>query len=156
GDDDENLSPVAQLDSLAYVIYTSGSTGQPKGIAISHRGINRLLCNTNYISFGPSDCVAQVSSASFDAATFEIWGALLHGSRLVGVPKDVLLSARELELTVEREGITTMLLTTDLFNQLARGAPWMFRKLKVLLVGGSVINPHCARQVLAHGGPGRL
>src|SRR5205823_6383521 len=82
-------------ESLAYVIYTSGSTGQPKGVAVPHRAVNRLVRNTNYIQFRPSDRVAQVSNASFDAATFEIWGALLNGARLVGLRHDVVLSPKD-------------------------------------------------------------
>src|SRR5206468_4842830 len=60
-------------DHLAYVIYTSGSTGRPKGVAVPHRGVTRLVINTNYITIDPSDRIAQASSSSFDAATFEIW-----------------------------------------------------------------------------------
>jgi amino acid adenylation domain-containing protein/non-ribosomal peptide synthase protein (TIGR01720 family) len=152
----ENVSSGALGDSLAYIMYTSGSTGQPKGIAVPHRAISRLVCNTNYISLGPSDRVAQASNASFDAATFEIWGALLNGARLVGVPKDVLLSPRELASLLEREQITTLFLTTNLFDQLVGEAPAMFGCLRTLLFGGSAVNPHTVRQVLAHGRPERF
>ena len=77
------------------MIYTSGSTGTPKGVAVPHQAVNRLVWNTNYIALGASDKVAQASNASFDAATFEIWGALLNGARLVGVSKEVVLSPDE-------------------------------------------------------------
>ncbi|MCP4663549.1 MAG: amino acid adenylation domain-containing protein, partial [bacterium] len=76
-------------DQLAYVIYTSGSTGIPKGVAVSHRAVARLVFCTNYVDLGPGDRVAQASTTSFDAATFELWGALLHGGRLVGIDKQV-------------------------------------------------------------------
>src|SRR5262249_39529901 len=74
------------LENPAYVIFTSGSTGTPKGIVISHRAVNRLVVGADYIKLGPSNCVAQASNASFDAATFEVWGALLSGAQLVGLP----------------------------------------------------------------------
>jgi amino acid adenylation domain-containing protein/non-ribosomal peptide synthase protein (TIGR01720 family) len=151
-----NLSVAAPPASVAYIMYTSGSTGRPKGIAIPHRGIKRLVCNTNYISLDPSDHVAQASNASFDAATFEIWGPLLHGSRVIGITKDVLLDAGELGRTIELHGITKIFLTTDLFNQLASEAPGMFRQLETLIVGGSVMNPQSVRQVLRHGRPRRF
>ena len=73
----------ANAESLAYVIYTSGSTGQPKGVAVTHRGITRLVLNTDYVALKPQDRIAQASNASFDAATFEIWGALLNGAARV-------------------------------------------------------------------------
>ena len=86
--------PIATSTSanLAYVIYTSGSTGMPKGVAVEQRAVTRLVVNTDYVQLGPADTVAQASNISFDAATFEIWGALLNGARLVIVPKVVLLS----------------------------------------------------------------
>ena len=74
-----NPKAAATSQSLAYVIYTSGSTGTPKGVQVTHRGVNRLVCNTDYIDIEPTDRFAQASVVSFDAATFEIWGALLHG-----------------------------------------------------------------------------
>jgi len=63
-------------DDAAYIIYTSGSTGQPKGVAVPHQAITRLVVNTNYIELGVADRIAQVSNISFDAATFEIWGGV--------------------------------------------------------------------------------
>jgi len=70
----------AKAEDVAYVMYTSGSTGVPKGVPVSHRGITRLVRNTNYATFGPTDIFLQVAPVSFDASTFEIWGALLHGN----------------------------------------------------------------------------
>ncbi|MCP4659805.1 MAG: AMP-binding protein, partial [bacterium] len=77
---DRNPGSVAAVgaETLAYAIYTSGSTGRPKGVAVSHRAVVRLVFNTDYIDLGPDDRVAQASNTSFDAATFELWGALLH------------------------------------------------------------------------------
>jgi non-ribosomal peptide synthetase component F len=70
--------PSAAAD-LAYVIYTSGSTGRPKGVAVPQRAVARLVLGTDYVDLGPGDRIAQVSNTSFDAATFEVWGALLNG-----------------------------------------------------------------------------
>ena len=55
---------IATAASLAYVIYTSGTTGQPKGVAVSHRAIIRLVRNTNYVQLSPADRMAQASTAS--------------------------------------------------------------------------------------------
>ena len=73
------------------MIYTSGSTGKPKGVAVPHRAVNRLVVNPDYVQLTSNDVMAQASSFSFDASTFEIWGALLHGARLVIIPKDIML-----------------------------------------------------------------
>src|SRR5207248_1438222 len=112
-----NLPNDATAESLAYVMYTSGSTGQPKGVAVPHRAINRLVLNTNYVQLGSTDRLAQISNISFDAATFEIWGALLNGGQLVGISTDGALSPPDFAKEVREQSITGMFLTAALFNQ---------------------------------------
>ena len=92
GESESHLAVETSSESLAYVIYTSGSTGEPKGVAVSHRAVNRLVMNTDYVQISPREVIAQASNVSFDAATFEIWGALLNGARMVLIAKGTLLS----------------------------------------------------------------
>src|SRR5262249_28371069 len=73
-------------DHRAYVLFTAGSAGQPKGVAIRHASIVRLVFGNNYATFGPDRVFLQLAPVSFDASTFELWGALLHGARLVIAP----------------------------------------------------------------------
>jgi len=141
---------------LAYVIYTSGSTGRPKGVAVTQQAVARLLFGTDYVDLGPDDRLAQVANASFDAATFEVWGALLHGGCLVGFDKDVVLSPRAFAAELERQRISAMFLTASLFNQMAREVPDAFRGVRHLLAGGEALDPRWVGRVLEHGGPRRL
>ena len=152
----ENLYSHARSDDLAYVMYTSGSTGAPKGVAVPHRAIVNLVVNAGYVQLDSSDVVAFASNPAFDACTFEVWGALLHGARLVVVPTLVLLSPRECAQTIARERITTLFLTTALFNQFARHAPDAFRPLRYLLFGGETSHAPSVARVLAHGPPQHL
>jgi len=152
----DNLPNRIDAHHLAYVIYTSGSTGRPKGVCISHQAIARLLCNTNYIHLTPSDVVAQASNASFDAATFEIWGALLHGAHLVGISKEIVLTPQALAACLRDLQVTTLFLTTALFNQIAQSVPQAFQSLRHLLFGGEAVDPGCVRTVLQQGAPARL
>ena len=143
-------------DELAYVIYTSGSTGTPKGVAVPHRAINRLLVNTDYMKLTAHDGIAQAASSSFDAATFEIWGPLLHGGRIVGVTKEVSLSPSDFAAQIVEQDISGIFLTTALFNQMACHAAWGFRSVQDLLFGGENVDPRWVREVLANAPPKRL
>jgi amino acid adenylation domain-containing protein len=155
-ENDANPANGATADHLAYVIYTSGSTGEPKGIAIPQRAINRLVCNTNYIEITPNDRMALASNSAFDAATFELWGALLRGARLVGISREVALSPRDLAAEIRAQGISVMFLTTALFNQMAREAPSAFGSIRRLLFGGEAVDLHLVKEVLKHTPPARL
>ncbi|MEG4456885.1 amino acid adenylation domain-containing protein [Microcoleus sp. N9_A1] len=158
----ENSTSDVTAENLAYVIYTSGSTGTPKGVAVPHRAVNRLVCNTNYVQFTASDAkgvqlrIAQASNASFDAATFEIWGSLLHGARLVVIPQNVVLSPQHFAAYIREQGISVLLLTTALFNQLASIVPQAFKDLHHLIIGGEALDPKFVKTVLRNGSPQRL
>ncbi|MCW6008653.1 amino acid adenylation domain-containing protein, partial [Micromonospora sp. CPCC 205371] len=143
-------------DGLAYVMYTSGSTGRPKGIGVCHRDIAALVAPGDYIAIKPDDVIAQASTTSFDAATFEIWGALANGATLAGIDRDALLSPRRLSAEIGRQQVTVLFLTTALFNQVAAEHPTGLRGLRHLLFGGEAVDPASVRRILAQGPPGRL
>ena len=144
----ENPANTVTADNLAYVIYTSGSTGKPKGVAVAHKAVNRLVLNTNYIKIEPTDKIAQASNASFDAATFEIWGALLNGAQLVGISTNITLSPHDLALELRQQGITVLFLTTALFQQIARVLPQAFNSLRCLLFGGEAVDMRWVKKLL--------
>ncbi|MFN6465769.1 MAG: non-ribosomal peptide synthetase [Nostoc sp. DedVER02] len=146
----------ASNHNLAYVIYTSGSTGKPKGITVTHQAVNRLVCNTNYVKLTANHRVAQASNAAFDAATFEIWGALLNGARLVGISKEVLLSPPQLATQLQNQQIDFLFITTALFNQLVSQVPGIFKTLETVLFGGEAVEPNGVRTVLQNQPPKRL
>ena len=112
-----NLEQVSGPGNLAYVIYTSGSTGRPKGVMVEHKSVNRLVCNSNYVGFSKDDKVLQAANISFDAATFEIWGALLNGLTLVQISENDLLNIVTLKIFLENHKISIMWMTVALFNQ---------------------------------------
>jgi amino acid adenylation domain-containing protein len=135
---------VAAAD-LAYVIYTSGSTGDPKGVEICHRGVSRLLFGVDYAQFGPGETFAHLAATSFDASTFEIWGALLHGAKCVLYPKGI-PGVKELGDFLHQHRVTTLWLTSSLFNVVIDQAPEALSNVRQLLIGGEALSvPHVRR-----------
>ncbi|MCP5047841.1 MAG: amino acid adenylation domain-containing protein, partial [bacterium] len=131
---------------IAYVMYTSGSTGRPKGVIVEHRNVVRLVKNTHFIHLECDDRVLQTGALEFDASTFEIWVSLLNGLTLYLTCKENILKPGKLKKKISANQITTMWLTSPLFNQLLRDDVSIFRGLRNLLVGGDVLFPvHIAK-----------
>jgi non-ribosomal peptide synthetase component F len=122
---------------------------------IPHRGINRLVCNSDYVQLGVDDRIAQVSNNSFDAATFEIWGSLLNGGRAVLMEGGELLVPARFEEWIESEGVTTLFLTTALFNEMVRQGT-VFAGVKQVLFGGEMVDTDVVRKALEVGQQTRL
>ncbi|MFI5343201.1 MAG: amino acid adenylation domain-containing protein [Chlamydiales bacterium] len=148
-----NPAYLAKANHLAYVIYTSGSTGQPKGVMIEQRSVLRLVINTNYIQITSSDKFAYASSPSFDATTFEIWGALLHGAAVFVVPSNVLLQAQQWAHLIRKNELTILWLTARLFDHIANEDPTAFQSLKYLIIGGEKISFDSVKKVICSGAP---
>jgi amino acid adenylation domain-containing protein len=134
--------------SLACVIYTSGSTGQPKGVMVEHRNVLRLVCNSGYAPLGAADCVAHCANPAFDASTWEIWGALLNGARVLVVPHATLLDPKLFNRALLDGGVTALWLTAGLFNEYADKLAPAFAQLTWLLAGGDVLDPASVARVL--------
>ncbi len=130
---------------LACVMYTSGSTGQPKGVAVEHRQIDRLIAHADYVSLGPAETLLHLAPQAFDASTFEVWGALLTGARLVIAP-DGAATPAEIQALITRHGVTTAWLTAGLFNSVIDIQPDALAGVAQLLIGGEALSlPHVRR-----------
>ena len=138
----ENPTTSITADNLAYVMYTSGSTGQPKGVSVVHRGVVRLVKETNYASFTNTEVFLQLAPISFDASTFEIWGCLLNGGRLVIYPNNT-PSLDELGQVIQQYQVTTLWLTAGLFHLMVDENIDGLKTLHQLLAGGDILSvPH--------------
>ena len=139
----------ANAESPAYVCFTSGSTGRPKGVVVPHRGVLRLVKETNYARFDAEEVFLQLAPVAFDASTFEIWGALLNGAKLVLFPPQT-PSLAELGGFVQQHRITTLWLTAGLFNQMVEEQLDSLRGVRQLLAGGDVLSVPHVKRALAH------
>ncbi|WP_168433425.1 non-ribosomal peptide synthetase [Pontiella sulfatireligans] len=134
-------------DSLAYVMYTSGSTGRPKGVEVVHRGIVRLLFGVDYIPFGSDTVILHMASASFDASTFEIWGALLHGGTCVLCAERIPTLETIGRLLVSNR-VNTFWMTAALFNLAVAASPEILAPVEYLLAGGEALSPWHVKKAL--------
>ena len=130
--------------NAVYVTYTSGSTGTPKGVVVTHRNVVRLVKSANYVDLTPDDVFLQFAPLAFDASTFEIWGALLNGARLVVYP-DGPFELPTLKRIVAEAGISVLWLTAALFHQVVDEDVAAIAGVKTLLAGGDVLSPSHVR-----------
>ncbi len=130
----------SQADDPVYVSYTSGSTGRPKGVLIPHRGVVRLVKNVDYASLTPAETFLHMAPLSFDASTFELWGALLNGARVILMPPGQ-ASLSEIGEAIRQHGVTTLWLTAGLFHLMVEQRVDDLKPLRQLLAGGDVLTP---------------
>jgi len=135
----------AHPDDLAYVIYTSGSTGRPKGVQVTHANVVRLFTATEQeYRFGSDDRWALFHTYAFDVSVWEMWGAFLHGGRLVVVPSTVARSPWDLVELLADEGVTVLNQTPSAFHNLVllagRGEPALDRlDLRLVVLAGEPV-----------------
>ncbi|MFF8393061.1 amino acid adenylation domain-containing protein [Streptomyces sp. NPDC016172] len=142
-------------DDTAYVNFTSGSTGRPKGVPIRHRSIARLVFNARYAELGEGATLLQLAPVYFDAATFEIWGALLHGGTCVLYPSQW-IRLSELKRTIETHGVNVVFLTTALFNTVVDEGPAALDQVETILTGGETHSIQHLRKAVERYGPGKV
>ncbi|MES2758519.1 MAG: non-ribosomal peptide synthase/polyketide synthase [Pseudomonadota bacterium] len=140
----------------AYINYTSGSTGTPKGVLVPHRAVLRLVVGSDYVAFKETDRIAHLASPSFDATTFEVWGALVNGGAVVVLDRETVLSPQDFAAALHGQAITSAFVTAALFNRVMQDAPSAFGGMRDLLVGGDAVDPGNARALLAGRAPQRL
>ncbi len=148
GEDRGNPNPGTGPEDIAYLIYTSGSTGLPKGNPVPHRGIVRLVRNTNYAVLDDQQTFLLAAALSFDASTLELWGPLLNGGRLALLP-DGQMSLEAIGDAIRRHGVTTLWLTSGLFSMMVDERLDDLKPVRQLLAGGDVLSPAHVRKAMA-------
>ena len=133
-------------ENLAYVMYTSGSTGKPKGVMIEHRSVVSLVKSADYYTYSVSDCLLATGALSFDATTFEFFGMLLNGGKLVICSNEILLNIDTLSRLIKEKSVNVMWFTAGWLNQLVDQDIRLFADLKTVFTGGDKLSPaHISR-----------
>ena len=147
GEEEESDPEVEKRgENLIYISYTSGTSGRPKGVVVKDQGVVRLVKESRYAELGEEQSILQAAPVSFDASSFEVWGALLGGGKSVlygaGVP-----SASGLGRVIREGGVRTMWLTASLFNTVVDEEVKELRGVEQLLVGGEALSVRHVRRV---------
>jgi len=141
----------AQADDLAYLIYTSGSTGQPKGVAVTHRNVVRLVRSDDSLNFDSDEVFLQLAPLAFDASTLELWAALLNGGRLVLMPPGQ-STLEDIGRHLTRHRVTTLWLTAGLFHLMVDERLEDLTGVRRLFAGGEALSvPHVQKAAAALG-----
>ncbi|ATQ77348.1 non-ribosomal peptide synthetase [Massilia violaceinigra] len=140
---------------MAYIIYTSGSTGLPKGVMVEHANVGRLFAATaHWFGFGPNDVWTMFHSYAFDFSVWEMWGALLHGGRVVVVPQATARSPDDFYQLVCAEGVTVLNQTPGAFRRFiaSQGASDAAHSLRYVVFGGEALQPAMLKPWYARNG----
>lgn len=139
------LSPTINFENVnkeAYLLYTSGSTGQPKGVAINHSNVVRLLRMANEkMQFSNTDVWTLFHSIAFDFSVWEIFGALLYGGRLVIVSEENRLSAKGFAELINNENVTILNQTPYSMKNLITFDPQSIRNVRIVLLSADKFDP---------------
>ncbi|SFW88822.1 non-ribosomal peptide synthase domain TIGR01720/amino acid adenylation domain-containing protein [Amycolatopsis australiensis] len=142
-DDRPDTDPGVRVDpqNTAYVIYTSGSTGVPKGVLVPHANVTRLFASTaHWFGFGDQDVWTLFHSYAFDFSVWELWGALLHGGRLVVVPQEAVRAPEDFLALLAEQRVTVLNQTPSAFYRLGT-LPSPPLSLRYVVFGGEALDP---------------
>src|SRR6202040_1595265 len=141
--------PAPAPEDIAYLIYTSGTTGVPKGVAVTHHNVTRLFYPLEVgLKLGPGQVWTQCHSYAFDFSVWEIFGALLHGGRLVVVPEVVAGSPEDLHAVLVAEQVSVLSQTPSAVGVLS---PEGLESAALVIAGEA-----CPAEVVDFWAPGRV
>ena len=129
------------------VLFTSGTTGTARGAILPHRGVLQLVTQGDFASFGPGRATLLEAALPWDGFSLELWGMLATGGTCVLTGEEA-LSGRTLRQATAA-GVSTVFLTTSVFNVIMDEDSLAFTGLDQVLSGGERMSVEHAGRFLA-------
>ncbi|MDV7278362.1 non-ribosomal peptide synthetase, partial [Rhodococcus oxybenzonivorans] len=149
---DAPLTHAATPDSAAYVLFTAGSTAPPKPVSLSHRTVLAAFASASQsFGFDCSDVWTTFPTHTVDLSVWELWGALLHGGRLLIVDDDTARSPRETAALIAHEHVTVLSRTPTAFDPILRALPTAgstpLSAPRLVVLGGEAVSTDLAARL---------
>ena len=139
-----NLISYTTPHHLAYIYYTFDSTDLPRKVEVDHQTVVNRVNTLHLLPPISQPTFLHLAPLVGEIATFEIWGSLLNGAKLVMIPHQ--FSPNELRKTIEKHQVTTLWLEADLFHLMIDEQLTSLTSLRKLSVrGGSLSLPHICK-----------
>ncbi|MDR1798564.1 MAG: amino acid adenylation domain-containing protein, partial [Bifidobacteriaceae bacterium] len=152
-----SVTPVNQPDDPIYCLFTSGTTGQPKAAVMRHRGVLAVCLDrmTWELCAAEPQITGWTVTSTFDMSAHQMLGSLVQGATMALAGPDDVASPGALAAWLSQSGVTSLVEVPAKVAAMLAEAPDCLKALKVLLLGGEVLEPNLARLVLERG-PARL
>ncbi|WP_159090717.1 non-ribosomal peptide synthetase, partial [Aquimarina aquimarini] len=153
---DTTITDKATIEDTMYIMYTSGTTGEPKGVAVSHKNVIKLVNEKGSIAIRDNDNVLQWSNFAFDGSIYEIFGTLLNGAHLHLINEEHAADAFALTEIIEQKEISVSFMTTTLFNAVVDTNVYALKNIRKLLFGGEKASTYHVKKAFEALGKGKL
>jgi amino acid adenylation domain-containing protein len=133
---------VIDIDPV-YIMYTSGSTGDPKGVAVTHRGVldySDWIVNT--FGFDGRTIMANQAPLFFDNSIFDIYGCLRCGGKLLFIPETLMTFQSKILDFLKENDVTSVFWVPTVFKNIANAGALegcALPKLKTIAFCGEIM-----------------